>query len=316
MSTMSPRSARPLRARTTWTRSRTQIGRPSGRGPGTRCSRPRVVRARRGTRRAPRPGRSSAMCSPQRRSRLATGSRPRPSISAAPRHEGEPQRPASASQKVASRLSTSSWNRSSSDNRRALPSASEVMSAMPADEPQVRVGEGRVRPWRQRRSRRSRRAPNAGGRPGRRRMLGEPQLRGDVGDHRARDDERLGLARQERVRDLGRDVGDAPLVGGPRGADRVQTARGGRRPSPRRGRRRPTRRTGRSRVGIVSIASWKIVARACACEVSGCERRRSAAAVSRGLTLGLEELARSRTPRRRGTRAPRAAAGPPRRTSP
>ena len=133
MSIISPRSCRgPCEARTTCTMSRIQIVRPSGAV--TRYSRFWSSPAS-AARRAPAiaPSRSSAIAwSPHRRPSVihSCSFAPR-SCSARPPMNESRSEAASASQKTASRLATSSWNRSSSERRRAFPRASDVMSAIP-----------------------------------------------------------------------------------------------------------------------------------------------------------------------------------------
>ena len=157
--------------------------------------------------------------------------------------ERERRASASASQNTASRLSTSSWNRSSSESRRALPSASEVMSAIPRASrmsPSVERARGVVA--RSSRSRRTRRAPSGAARraPGRG-LVDDPELAGhlldelDLRARRARSRSAAWLSRElgRHLADLGAGTSELRFVHG------VEARRAGSRPSPRRARTRP-----------------------------------------------------------------------------
>ena len=148
MSTISPRTrGRPVASRTTWTRSRSHTARR--RVARTRYSRSRRRRASRRLRQRSRPrsgppprcarpscGPASPRCRPWRR----TG---RPPV----RQEREREVSASASQKIASRLSTSSWNRSSSLNvpRAARARARRCGRSLVPGRGRVREGGGHAR---------------------------------------------------------------------------------------------------------------------------------------------------------------------------
>ena len=138
------------------------------------------------------------------------------------------------------------------------------------------------------------------------------ELAGTVGDDLARDHERLGPIE---AGTRWRSPRDAAIAAGASGDRSVTDATScSRRKSPVSSSRRYASRRTHDQVGAVSIASPQDVARPCGAGQGlgqAQERRRGLG----GLALGLEAASRSGSRRRHATRVPRAAAGPPRRTS-